>query len=52
MYVLEIEAEGMPRMVGPFGTKKAALDWGGLHIRTGSYNAAPVDHPADVARQP
>lgn len=47
MYFLNIEAENMPRYVGPFATRRDAEYWASTHIRTGSWNISTLAHPED-----
>lgn len=48
LYILEIEAEGWPRMVGPFGTRDAAFKFMEGRKLTGTWNVAPVTFPTDA----
>jgi hypothetical protein len=48
MNILEIEAEGMPRYVGPFAFRYQAEDWAMEHIRNGSWSVISPTHPNAV----
>ena len=50
VYVLEIEAEWLPRHVGPFATAEAADQWARENIRTGSWSAVSVTPPERAGR--
>jgi len=42
MLILEIEAEGMPRYVGPFSFRYQAEDWAKERVRNGSWSVIAV----------
>lgn len=44
-FFIEIEAEGWPRYIGPFGTREAAFHWMDGRKLTGSWNIAPMKFP-------
>lgn len=48
MYVLEVQAEGMPRYVGPFSFRYQAEDWIKGRIKDGSWSVFPVMPPTEV----
>jgi hypothetical protein len=52
MFVLEIEAEGMPRLVGPWIFRYTAEAWASERVANGSWNVAPLTNPLDVGKQP
>jgi hypothetical protein len=47
-FFIEIEAEGWPRAIGPFGTREAAFHWMDGRKLTGSWNIAPMQFPTAV----
>lgn len=51
MNILEIEAEGLPRYVGPFLRRRDAEYWAREHVRNGSWSViSPTDpHAAEAA---
>lgn len=50
-YALSIQAENMPRNVGPFDTRGEAQMWATQNIRTGSWGVIPLTPPLTVLRQ-
>jgi len=51
MNILEIEAEGLPRYVGPFSFRYQAEEWATEHVANGSWSVIRATHPhaAEVA---
>lgn len=45
IYFLEIEAEGMPRNVGPFEGRDLAEIWAAAWITDGSWSVCPLTAP-------
>ena len=56
MNILEIEAEGLPRYVGPFSFRFQAEDWAKAHVRNGSWSVITTTRPQqaedEIAGQP
>ena len=44
-YMLELEAEGMPRHIGPFATHDDAYNWALVQVRNGSWSVIPLADP-------
>jgi hypothetical protein len=51
MYVLEIEAEGMPRYVGPWIFRHTAEAWASERIANGSWSVTTLTNPLNVGEQ-
>jgi hypothetical protein len=45
MYVLEVQAENLPRYIGPFINRHLAEGWADEHVRTGSWSVIPLTPP-------
>lgn len=48
MNILEIEAEGLPRYVGPFSFRFQAEDWAKERVRNGSWSVITVTRPSQI----
>lgn len=48
MNILEIEAEGLPRYVGPFSFRYQAEDWAKEHISNGSWSVIYAVRPQEA----
>jgi hypothetical protein len=53
-YILEIEWQkpDLPRLVGPFPTRKEADDWAAINIPNGTWEACPLAWPYYVTAGP
>lgn len=47
-YVIEVQAEGWPSVIGPFYYRHAALSWMEGRSLDGTWNVAPVTHQWNV----
>ena len=44
-YFLELQAEGIPRHVGPFRNRAEAAAWAYGQVKTGSWSVVPMVRP-------
>jgi hypothetical protein len=47
-YFIEVEADGWPRDIGPFGSREAARFWLEDRILNGSWALVPLTKPSEA----